>query len=145
MRKGPLTLASRIREEISEIKLIINRVQGGWERAKQSGDEFYLDSVALNLHSFYTAIERIFELIATTVDHEKPYGENWHQGLLRQMAVAVELVRPAVISKDIRNSLDEYRGFRHIVRKYTVSIFPLLRWNHWWKNCQIYLLIFKRN
>ena len=33
MRKGFLTLASRIREEISEIKLIINRVQGGWERA----------------------------------------------------------------------------------------------------------------
>lgn len=63
MRKRFLTLASRIREEISEIRLIINRIQDGWERAKQSGDEFYLDSVALNLHSFYTAIERIFELI----------------------------------------------------------------------------------
>jgi hypothetical protein len=45
---------------------------------KQSGDEFYLDSVALNLHSFYTALERVFELIATTIDQEKPQGENWH-------------------------------------------------------------------
>jgi hypothetical protein len=32
------------------------------------------------------------------------------------MAVEIELVRPAVISKETRNTLDEYRGFRHIVR-----------------------------
>jgi DNA gyrase/topoisomerase IV subunit A len=109
-------LAGRIREEISEIEIILDRIQCGWERVKQSGDEFYLDSVALNLHSFYTALERVFELIATTIDQEKPQGENWHQELLRQMAVEIEFVRPVVISKDTRNSLDEYRGFRHIVR-----------------------------
>ena len=116
MNKKFLTLAGRIREELSEIELIIYRIQSGWERVKQTGDEFYLDSVALNLHSFYTALERVFELIATTIDQEKPQGENWHQELLRQMAVVIEFVRPAVISKDTRNSLDEYRGFRHVVR-----------------------------
>jgi len=116
MNKKFLTLAGRIREEISEIKLIIDRTQGGWERARQSGDEFYLDSVALNLHSFYTALERIFELIAITIDQVKPQGENWHQELLRQMAAEIKLVRPSVISRETRNSLDEYRGFRHVVR-----------------------------
>ena len=111
-----LTLAGRIREELSDIEQIVNRIDSGWERAQQSGDEFYLDGVALNLHSFYTALERIFELIASTVDRIKPQGENWHQELLRQMATEIELVRPADISRKTRDTLDEYRGFRHVVR-----------------------------
>ena len=61
MNKKYLTLVSRIREELSEIKQAVDRAQTGWERARRTGDEFYLDSVALNLHSFYTALERIFE------------------------------------------------------------------------------------
>lgn len=116
MSNKHLTLGSRIHYEISEIQLIIDRILNGWERAMKSGDEFYLDSVALNLHSFYTALERIFELIAATIDQIKPQGENWHHELLRQMATEIELVRPTVISDETRDILDEYRGFRHVVR-----------------------------
>lgn len=116
MNKEYLTLVSRIREELSEVKKAVERAQAGWERSKRTGDEFYLDSVALNLHSFYTALERIFELIAANVDQSRPKGDNWHQELLRQMATEIELVRPLVISKETRNTLDEYRGFRHVVR-----------------------------
>ena len=102
--------------DLSEITETIDRIEIGWKHVEQSGNDFYLDSVALNLHSFYTAVEKIFELIATTIDQEKPQGENWHRELLRQMAIEVSLVRPAVISKETRNILDEYRGFRNIVR-----------------------------
>ncbi|PKM90505.1 MAG: hypothetical protein CVU87_02185 [Firmicutes bacterium HGW-Firmicutes-12] len=116
MNKEYLTLISRIREELSEIEQIIDRTQEGWERAGKTGDDYYLDSVALNLHSFYTALERVFELIATNVDQTRPKADNWPQELIRQMASEIELVRPAVISKEVRNTLDEYRGFRHIVR-----------------------------
>ncbi len=116
MNKKYLTLVSRIREDLSEIKKAVDRVQVGWERIRQTGDEFYLDSVALNLHSFYTALERIFELIAANIDQTRPKGDNWHLELLRQMATEIELVRPHVISKETKNILDEYRGFRHVVR-----------------------------
>ncbi len=61
-------------------------------------------------------MERIFELIAETVDEVKPSGGNWHQELLKQMATEVPRVRPAVISQELREKLDEYRAFRHIVR-----------------------------
>ena len=116
MNKKYLTLVSRIREELSEIKKAVDRAQTGWERARRTGDEFYLDSVALNLHSFYTALERIFELIAANIDQTRPKGDNWHQELLSQMAAEIELVRPHVISRETKNILDEYRGFRHVVR-----------------------------
>lgn len=52
MNKKYLTLVSRIREELSEVRKAVERSQAGWERSRRTGDEFYLDSVALNLHIF---------------------------------------------------------------------------------------------
>ncbi len=52
-------LASRIRQELDEIQRILARVKEGWARATRSNDEYYLDGVALNLHSFYSGMERI--------------------------------------------------------------------------------------
>jgi hypothetical protein len=75
-----------------------------------------VDSVALNLHGFYAGLERLFEMIAVAVDGHVPHGENWHQVLLEQMAEEVPSVRPAVISVETRYLLDDYRGFRHVVR-----------------------------
>jgi len=109
-------LAMRIRNELSEIEHTLKRAMEGIKRAKQTGDDYYLDGVALNLHSFYSGIERIFELIAVNVDDIRPEGENWHQTLLKQMAEEMTGVRPAVISDSVRLGFDEYRGFRHIVR-----------------------------
>lgn len=109
-------LAMRIRNELPEIEHTLKRAMEGIKRAKKTGDDYYLDGVALNLHSFYSGIERIFELIAVNVDDIRPEGENWHQILLKQMAEEVTEVRPAVISDSVRLGFDEYRGFRHIVR-----------------------------
>lgn len=55
-----------------------------------------------------------------------PQGENWRQVLLRQMANEVAGVRPAVISAETYAQLDEYGGFRHVVRNvYTYKFDPL--------------------
>lgn len=119
-------LAARIRSELAELEIVLQRVQEGWKRAKHFADEYYLDSVALNLHSFYSGLERICELIAAIVDGLKPHGENWHQALLRQMTQEVSGVRPAVISESIYHQLDVYRGFRHVVRNvYTFKFDPV--------------------
>ncbi|NLV17674.1 MAG: hypothetical protein GXY50_10800 [Syntrophomonadaceae bacterium] len=47
MKRIYLTLAGRIRNEISEIEIIIDRIQDGWKHISHTGDEFYLDSVVL--------------------------------------------------------------------------------------------------
>lgn len=78
--------------------------------------DVYLDSVALNLHDFYTGLERAFEQIATNVDETMPSGRNWHRDLLRQMAEECSTVRPAVLSSYTRDLLEEYLRFRHLVR-----------------------------
>ena len=110
------SLAERIRNELVELERVLERLQEAWQRSRHSGDDFYLDSVALNLHGFYSGIERIFERLAETIDGNLPTGENWHQALLVQMTREVAGVRPAVISLDTCQRLNEYRGFRHVVR-----------------------------
>jgi len=62
--KGPV-LASRILNEIAAIGLVVGRVESAWKAAAANNDEFYYDSVALNIHSFYSGLERVFEKIAS--------------------------------------------------------------------------------
>ena len=84
-----------------------------------------MNSVALNLHSFYSALERIFELIALELDGGALGGEGWHTELLRQMSFDLPDVRPAVILTDTAARLDEYRKFRHRIRNiYATNLDP---------------------
>ncbi len=125
MNEALLKLSARIRLELKELHRVEERVQEAWHRSQISSDDYYLDAVALNLHGFYGGLERLFELIATTVDGARPEGPNWHQDLLRQMQSEVPGIRPAVISDKVRAHLDPYRGFRHVVRNvYTFTLEP---------------------
>ena len=79
MKEQLLRLARRIQDEFGELVQVVDRVKKGWQQAQRSADDLYLDSVALNLHGFYAGLERLFELIAATVDGSVPQGANWHQ------------------------------------------------------------------
>jgi len=94
-----LKLSQRICDELGELERIVERAGEGWRRAEELSDDLYLDGVALNLHGFYSGLERLFELIAASIDGSLPQGANWHRLLLEQMAVEVVSVRPAVISE----------------------------------------------
>jgi len=126
MIDGGLTrLAGRIRRELDELELVLARIEEGWQRAHRSDDDYYLDGVALNLHGFYSGLERVFSLIAETIDGSIPQGENWHLLLLQQMTAEISNVRPAVISESVSKDLNEFRGFRHVVRNvYTYHFDP---------------------
>ena len=124
MSVNTLELAERIHGEVAELDRVIERTQRIWSRAvKPSQDQdLYIDSVALNLHGWYSGIERLFELIARHIDRKMPSGETWHRDLLEQMARDATDARPAVISQASADGLDEFRRFRHLVRNvYTES------------------------
>lgn len=125
MNQALLKLAIRIRLELKEVRRVEERIQEAWRRSQASSDDYYLDAVALNLHGFYGGLERLFELIASTIDGAHLDGANWHQDLLRLMQNEIPGVRPAVISEAVRIRLDAYRGFRHVVRNvYTFTLEP---------------------
>ncbi len=111
-------LAKRIEQELIELEKVVNRVKRGIDaiNINPENQDLFLDSIALNLHDFYTGLERVFSQIATTVDQTIPSGKNWHRELLNQMGKQVENLRPQILSKITIQELDEYRRFRHVVR-----------------------------
>jgi hypothetical protein len=114
--KEGLVLATKIIAELKDLSSLVDRAVQGWEKAIKNADDYYLDGVALNLHGFYSGLERIFERIASCIDNAFPSGPNWHYELLNQISIEIPGIRPSVLSAELQERLEEYRGFRHVVR-----------------------------
>jgi len=113
-----IILRRRIESELDDVRRAVAKAEQAFQRARRSSQDsdYYLDSVAINLHGFYNGVERIFEGIAREIDGGLPEGPNWHRGLLGQMTLDVATLRPAVLRRDTAARLDEYLRFRHLVR-----------------------------
>lgn len=122
------TLSRRIKVELDEMERTVHTIQRHWKKVETStpDQDAYLNSVAMGLHSFYSGLERLFELVATELDGGTLGGDAWHTELLKQMSLDVSKVRPSVIQAETGKRLDEYRKFRHLVRNiYTTHLDPL--------------------
>lgn len=118
-------LVAQIEEELADIERVVLRTERLTEKALRTGDDGYWDAVALNLHGVYTSAEKIFEAIARATGEGVPQSSDWHKALLLQMSGEIKDVRPAVIRRQTRYCLNEYLGFRHIVRNvYTTNLRP---------------------
>jgi hypothetical protein len=116
---GPYAiLAGRIRQDVAALHRVVERVERAAAARRHTADDpdFALDSAALNLHDFYTGLERVFTQIASLVDQNLPSGPDWHRALLQQMTLAVSGTRPEVLSTDLAREIDEFLRFRHVVR-----------------------------
>ena len=121
------SLAERIRDEVSDLEQVIERAEQAWQLVQRGSQEqyAYVDSVALNLHGFYSGLEKLFEQIARHVDRSLPGNETWHRDLLQQMSQDFPGARPAVISQNSAAIVDEFQRFRHLVRNmYTINLVP---------------------
>ncbi|MCP4167225.1 MAG: hypothetical protein GY759_15250 [Chloroflexi bacterium] len=122
-------VASRIRKEIAELERVVNRIERGLKASQghAADQDLYLDSVALNLHDFYAGLERLFGQIANNIDESIPSGRDWHRELLHQMSLSLPSVRPAVLSPEGVQQIEEYLRFRHVVRNIYAFEFDPLR------------------
>ncbi len=113
-----LTVADRIRQELTDLERVVARAERAIIAARQRPEDqdLYVDSAALNLHDFYAGLERIFHQIATTIDGRLPAGQEWHRDLLQQMQTDFPDLRPSVLSAEAAQALDEFLRFRHVVR-----------------------------
>lgn len=110
-------LAYRIQDEIVAIERTVTTIQQHWQRVEADvvDSPAFVHSVALNLHNFYTGLERIMELVAIEMDGGIPSGAHEHIELLRQMSAPIPNVRPSLISSESYIQLDEYRKLRHVL------------------------------
>ena len=69
-----IRITKRIRREISELYEIKKLALRRWQKTLR--DEDYLGSVAFDLQGFYQGVERVFEIVAKSIDRSVPDGEN---------------------------------------------------------------------
>lgn len=115
----------QIQQELSELNNLVQKNQQLLQKFNRTQDEDYLGTIALNIHSFYTGVERIFKQIAQTIDGSVPDTPNWHRQLLRQMSSPVISKRSPVIDIKTRDLLENYCSFRHVIRNiYSFNLQP---------------------
>jgi hypothetical protein len=85
------------------------------ECRERAPTEIELAALAATLHSFYTGVENIFKRVAVELDGEPIHGEAWHRGLLLRMKTRTGR-RPALLSEELHDTLNEYLRFRHVFR-----------------------------
>lgn len=110
-------LAGDIEHEVARLEALASSVADVMrEMEKGSAPERFLcESLALELHNFYTGCERVFRIVASELNGSVPSQPDWHRRLLERMASSRE-GRPAVVSAETAGLLAEYLGFRHVVR-----------------------------
>lgn len=117
---------NRIENEFTNIGRSAARAILAFEKSTRSNDDMFIDTAALSILHVYGGIEKIFLLIAETIDQNVPQGMHWHHELLLQMARPIAGVRQEVISQETMLLIDEFRAFRHIARNiYAFNLHPI--------------------
>ncbi|MEW6214658.1 MAG: hypothetical protein AB1478_05560 [Nitrospirota bacterium] len=128
-KEKALVLLSETEREVLLLKqcieVIKKRLSAIKEKTNREERAVYIESLAMNLHSFYEGIETIFEKIMDFTGEEKPSGHEWHREVLERMTLPIKRLRPEVISVETAKKLDIYRAFRHKIRHiYGFMIIP---------------------
>jgi len=119
-------LYARFIGELDDLEFLVVKMMKAWQLAKTSpvNQDMFLDSVALNLHGFYSGVESLLLEVARHIDRSIPEGPDWHAQLLSQMSTEGQ-GRPAMLSSAHKATLDELRRFRHLVRNvYAFNLNP---------------------
>ncbi|HXW68033.1 MAG TPA: hypothetical protein VEJ88_00375 [Dissulfurispiraceae bacterium] len=123
-------LLADINRDIASIKREVEAIKPKIERLTTDKDPVNYDShkraIGSCLVSIYTGIEKIIERIIKTVDGFMPETKQYHQALLDRAATPIPGKRPALISEQTYELLQEMKGFRHLYTHiYHYNLLPL--------------------
>ncbi len=109
-----LRLQTQLEDELTLLADTAAGVAAAIARAHTPPDDYDIRAIASYLTDFYKRCERMSERVIVGLDGQLPRGENWHQAVLEQVAIATP-TRPPLWTADLLPALDEYRRFRHLV------------------------------
>jgi len=116
--KKKLTLfLAEFEHQVSEIKSIYAKLDKRLsilEHEDVSAE--IVESTGYWLHNLYCAVEDLFKVVAGFWENDAGMDESFHIHLLKRMQLRIEGVRPALLSKESFDCLNELRGFRHVFR-----------------------------
>lgn len=108
-------LEAEVKAQWSNIRQVYTDLE---DRAGQMRPESpaLIESTAYQLHNLYNAIEDLFKIIAGAFENSVTDLSQWHTELLRRMTLDISGVRPALLSQESADLLNELRAFRRFFR-----------------------------
>jgi hypothetical protein len=101
--------------EREQLQRLLSGIHGLLAKCRTTAPtEIELSALAALLHSFYTGVENIFKRVAVELDGEPVRGDSWHRELLLRMK-SPTAHRPALLSEELHDTLNEYLRFRHVL------------------------------
>ncbi|MEM1241414.1 MAG: hypothetical protein AAGI45_16370 [Cyanobacteria bacterium P01_H01_bin.26] len=107
-------LTAEINGQWRLIEKVSNRLQARVTEGLDTPSQ--LDSVAYQIHNLYCSIEDLLKLIASAFENQVGTGSEWHRVLLLRLSQPVEGIRPAFLSEESFDLLNQLRSFRHMFR-----------------------------
>ena len=110
-------------------------INGVYQRIEKRRESFRdtpegMDSMAYQIHNLYSAFEQLFETVVRFFENRLE-EERYHVDLLRRMRLEIDGIRPALVSGEAFDLLDQLRRFRHFFRHaYTAELNPQMLEDH---------------
>ena len=73
-------------------------------------------AIGKHLHDAYSAAEKALERLVELTDGSVPAGRSFHRDLIRRAAHPLDGVRPAIISAETAEAMEDLLSFRHVFR-----------------------------
>jgi hypothetical protein len=109
-------LAAELEKDLDDLTRIAATNTRAHERIQVgSTDELDYIALAYTIHSVYGVIENYCLRIAKFFENGLD-GDSWHRSLLHRMTISIPGLRPALLTSEQMEMIDELRAFRHFVR-----------------------------
>lgn len=106
----------KIKLEISKIDSLVEKSSVLLAKCKSQEPDFIeLNAIGSILHSYYSGIESIFNLIYKSSYGKTLSGNMWHSDLFTDMFSKTDKHDP-ILPQELFSPLKEYLGFRHVFR-----------------------------
>lgn len=81
-KQKALVFLSEVEKELALLDKTVEVIEKRLKALRQKTDpedfSAYVESLAINLHSFYEGVETIFEKVTDFTGEDKPSGSEWH-------------------------------------------------------------------
>ncbi len=111
-KDGLAILKAEIKAQTKELDNVYVKIE---ERKREKG-KAAVESIGFQLHNLYCAFEDLFKIVAETFENHLQDKSRYHVELLKRMTLAIEGVRPPLLSQESFVLLDNLRSFRHLFR-----------------------------
>lgn len=115
MKEKIVILKSEIESDRRKLERLFVKFERSYNGFLKTKEYSKLVESAFYVSQIYTGFENMFKNIAKTFENNIE-EDKWHKSLLERMALEIEDIRPALLSDESFDCLNELMAFRHFFR-----------------------------